>query len=299
MSKKQRLWLIAYIGPGLILLVLLSGYPLVLALINSLQDITLQGLVKGAGTFVGIKNYISAFTSDERFINSLRVTFIYTVFSVPLSMSIGILMALLIERPFKAKNLVRALLLIPMVMAPVVSGLIWRHIFFSPKRGIINVFLEYFGIQGPGWVVSSPWALISVIFVEIWITVPLVMIIIDAALMSVPNSIVEAAKIDGASYWRQVFFIKIPLIRSSILMALVFRISTAFRSFEVVFSTTEGGPGISTEVLGIYVYRSALSFFDLGYASAVAIIMALIVGSITYLLLIYIMKPGGERLGTK
>jgi multiple sugar transport system permease protein len=271
---------------------------MVVALINGLYKFELADIRKGERIFVGLKNYIKLIT-DERFLNSVKVTIIYTFFSVGLSLIIGVLFALLIEKPFRGKNIVRSLLLIPMVMAPAAVGILWKNFFFNPSNGLINVFLSFFGIKGPGWLVSVPWALISVIFLETLTTIPLVLIIVDAALMSVPNSTVEAAKIDGAGYWRQVFSIKIPMIRSAILMALIFRVSTSFRSFDFIYSTTMGQPGVSTEALGLLVYKLGMKNFQISYATATSVFMGLFVGTVTFVLLIYVMRTGGERFWSK
>ncbi|GAF80325.1 unnamed protein product, partial [marine sediment metagenome] len=273
-------------------------YPVIVAIINGLYKFELVDIITGERAFVGLENYVKLF-SDERFLNALYITTIYTIVSLILSIVIGTLLALLIERPFKAKNIVRSLLLVPMIMAPAATGIIWKNFFFGPENGLINIFLNFFGISGPGWLISYPWALISVIFLETIFSIPLVMIIIDAGLMSIPNSIVDAAKIDGANYFRQVLNIKIPMIRSAFLMVLIFRISTSFRSFDFIYSTTMGGPGTNTETLGLYIYRLAIRILKISYASAASTFMGIIIGSITFILLIYIMRSGGERFWSK
>jgi len=295
---KENVWSFPYLVPALIVLLAVTGYPVVVGIINSFYKFDLSDIITNERKFVGLDNFIKLF-ADDRFLNALYITTIYTVVSVILSLIIGVLLALLIERPFPGKNIVRSLLLVPMVMAPAATGIIWKNFFFGPEHGIINNFLKIFGISGPGWLTSYPWALISVIILETVFSIPLVMIVIDAGLMSIPNSVIEAAKIDGANYYRQVLHIKIPMIRSSFLMVLIFRISTSFRSFDFIYSTTMGGPGTNTETLGLYIYNLAIRILKISYASSASTIMGIIIGSVTFILLVYVMRAGGERFWSK
>ncbi len=290
---KKSVWqnVLIYISPALIVLFIIAIYPTMYAIWTGLWDVNFHR--PEARVFVGFENYIKLFT-DSRFLNSIRLTFLFTFISVAGTMVIGFLMALLFEKPFKGKNTALALLTIPMVMAPVVSALIWRVFLFEPDVGIVNWLLSLVGISGPYWVSSSPWAFMAAVTVNIWFMTPFVMLIMDAALSGLPRDTIEAAMIDGASYWQRVWHIIIPLLKGPILFTLIFRITIDYRMFDIVYTMTRGGPAFDTELLSLWVYNVALRTFQMGYANAGAVVMMILIGITCLLIVLPIMRKKGE-----
>lgn len=280
-----------YIVPSLIILFIIAVYPMINAVWTGLWDTYLQK--PEARSFVGLENYIKLF-SDSRFLSSVGVTFIFTLISVAGTMVLGFLLALLFQKPFKGKNTALALLTIPMVMAPVVSALIWKVFLLEPDVGIVNWFLSLFGIRGPYWISTTPWALISVIIVNTWFMTPFVMLIMEAALSGLSKEPIEAAMIDGAGYWRRVWHIIIPLLKGKILFTLIFRITIDYRMFDIVYTMTRGGPAFDTEMLSVWVYTVALRKFQIGYANAGAVVMMILIGVTCLLIILPVIRKKGE-----
>ena len=182
-----------------------------------------------------------------------------------------------------------------MIMTPVVSALMWRFFFFEPSVGLVNWFLGVLGIKGPAWLATSPWAFISVVIVNIWFMTPFVMLIMEASLSSMPKEPLEAAMLDGAGYWKRIFYVVIPLIRRTILFTLIFRITIDYRTFDIVYTMTGGGPAFDTQVLSIWVYNVALRTFEVGYANAGATVMMLVIGGLCLgILALGVRKAGGS-----
>jgi len=282
-----------YIVPSLVVLFIIAIYPTLYAIWSGFWDYNLHR--PDEWVFAGFENYLKLF-SDSRFLSSIGITFIFTFLSVTGTMVLGFLLALLFQKPFPGKNTALALLTIPMVMAPVVSALIWRVFFFEPDVGIINWLLSLVGISGPYWVSSSPWALISAITVNIWFMTPFVMLIMDAALSGLPRDTIEAAMIDGAGYWQRVWYIIIPLLKGPILFTLIFRITIDYRMFDIVYTMTRGGPAFDTELLSLWVYNVALRTFQMGYANAGAVVMMILIGITCLLIVLPIIRGKGELL---
>lgn len=291
--KKKTLWrkALIYIFPALIVLFIIAIYPTIYAIYSGFWDTHFHR--PQARMFVGFANYLKLF-SDNRFLNSIGLTFLFTFISVAGTMVLGFLLALLFEKPFNGKNTALALLTIPMVMAPVVSALIWRVFLFEPDVGIVNWLLSLVGIRGPYWVSSSPWAFISAVMVNIWFMTPFVMLIMDAALSGLTKNTIEAAMIDGASYWQRVWYIIIPLLKGPILFTVIFRVTIDYRMFDIVYTMTRGGPAFDTELLSLWVYNVALRTFQIGYANAGAVVMMILIGITCLLIVLPIIRKRGE-----
>ena len=252
----------------------------------------------GTRALAGLGNYLHLF-ADHRYLNSLGLTLLFTALSVSATMVLGFLLALLVQKPFKGKNLTLALLTLPMIMTPVVSALMWRFFFFEPSVGLVNWFLGVLGIKGPAWLATSPWAFISVVIVNTWFMTPFVMLIMEASLSSIPKEPLEAAMLDGAGYWKRIFYVVIPLIRRTILFTLIFRITIDYRTFDIVYTMTGGGPAFDTQVLSIWVYNVALRTFEVGYANAGATVMMLVIGGLCLGILALGVRKEGGRLWSR
>jgi multiple sugar transport system permease protein len=285
---------ILYIGPSIIVLFIIAVYPTLSAIRNGFWDWHLHRSATRA--FIGLDNYLRLF-ADQRFLNSLSITFLYTFLTVSLSMVLGFLLALLVHKPFRGKNLVLALLTIPMIMTPVVSALIWKVFFFESEVGLINWFLGMLGVKGPAWVATSPWAFFSIVIVNVWFITPFVMLVMEAGLSSLPRRPLEAAMLDGAGYWRLIWSLVIPMLRGTILFTLIFLITINYRMFDIIYTMTGGGPAFDTQVLSIWVYNVALRTFEVGYANAGAVIMMLAIGAICLMIMLAAVRKGNETRG--
>lgn len=231
--------------------------------------------------FVGVGNYTEMFTGDPLFIETLRNTIVFTLLAIPLTTVLGFLLALLCNRKLRGISLLRAAYFAPYITNVVAIGYIWYWI-YNPERGLINGLLSGIGIDGPAWLSSSTWALPAVVIVSVWQGAGYPMVIFLAGLQAIPKDLYEAAEIDGASWWNQVRRITLPLLTPSLFFVLVTQFITSFQVFGVIYIMTQGGPGHSTSVYIYYLYQTAFSFGKLGYASAMAWVLFVILAIVTY-----------------
>jgi multiple sugar transport system permease protein len=214
----------------------------------------------------------------------VTITFAFTV--VVLEMFIGVGLALMLERPILGMSVFRTIFILPMMIAPIVVGLVWRYM-YNPQFGIFNKTLKKWGFESIPWLSSPDWALPSVIIADIWQWTPFIFILSLAALQSLPRSSLEAARIDGASEWQQIIYIKIPLMMPVLVVAALLRMIDAFKVLEVIFIMTNGGPGLSTEIMSLQIYKTAFVSWELGRAAALSNILLAIVLVITLAMFIY------------
>jgi multiple sugar transport system permease protein len=178
-------------------------------------------------------------------------------------------LALLITSRIRAMGLVRTVMLFPLMIAPVIAGVLWRTL-YHPTYGVINAVAGLVGIPPQEWLGSPSQALPAVITVEIWQNLPVVVFILAAGIQSLPVDLYKAAHVDGASQWQIFTRITLPLLRPVILVLLLLRIMDAFKVFDIVFTMTYGGPGQTTELLSMLIYKTGLRFFQIGQASAMS-----------------------------
>jgi multiple sugar transport system permease protein len=229
--------------------------------------------------FVGLEQY-QGIMQDDDFFHSLRVTAIFTVCAVFIEFWAGLGLALLFRRQLAGKALYRLAILVPMVVPPVVVGLIWQYMLF-PNSGLLSYYFGQIaaalGVPPPGFLSSPGSALRTLILVDVWQWTPFMFLILHAGLASIPNEPYEAAEIDGASPWRIFWTITMPLLKSSILIALIIRTMDAFRTYDTIAVLTAGGPGNSTETLNIMLTNQGFKFFDASKAAALSLIMFVII----------------------
>lgn len=231
--------------------------------------------------FVGLENYRVIFTDDADFRKSLLVTTTYVIFSVPLRLAFALLLAVLLNRQLRGGGLYRAVLYIPsLVGGSVAVALMWRQLF--GRNGAVNQFLALFGIQGPNWIASPDTALSTLILLGVW-QFGSPMIIFLAGLKNIPTELGEAAMVDGAGTVRRFFSITLPLLTPMIFFNLIMQTIVAFQAFtsSYIISDGSGGPVGSTLFYTLYLYQRAFTQFDMGYASALAWILVLIIGLVT------------------
>jgi multiple sugar transport system permease protein len=224
-------------------------------------------------TFVGLQNYVNLLASAQ-FWHSLWITVVYVVGITVLSVSGGLIIALLLNTGIKGVTFYRVIYFIPVVTATVAAATVWKYL-LDPGSGLVNVTLRSFGIKGPSWLTDPNFALLAVILVGVWKRVGFNMVIYLAGLQTIPRSYYEAAEVDGASGWQRFWYITLPLLAPTTLLIAIMTLIDAFLVFDTVFvmSNGTGGPVGSTEVLGFVLWRDAFRYFNLGDASAVGFVL--------------------------
>jgi len=261
-----------FVVPALLLLSLVTVYPLIYVFYLSLQR---RLLIFDISRFVGLDNYIFLLR-DDRFWNAMKNTAYFTVVSVSLELLFGLSIALLLNRQFRFRGLVRAIVLIPWAIPTVVSARMWEWI-YNTDFGILNYLL---GTE-INWLGSPSWAMNAAIFMDVWKTTPFVAILLTAGLQIIPRDLYQAAMIDGAGSWAVFRKITLPLLKPVILVVLIFRTLDAFRVFDAVYVLTGGGPANTTETLSIYAYKVLFQTLQFGYGSTLSVIVFLCTGGIS------------------
>lgn len=265
---------VLFLLPAVLYLLLLSVYPFIYSLYLSGTNTNLARA--GTGEYIGPENY-ATLAQSSLFQTALLNTGLVTVGSITIELVMGFLVAraFFVIRDRRGIGTIRTIFIIPMMVTPVVSGLLWTYI-LNPTLGITNYMLTSLGLPAfPGFATSST-ALLSVILVNSWQWTPFMMLLAFAGLASISPDLREAAAIDGAGLWAMIRHIELPSIRSLLLIGVMFRVIDNFRLFDVVYATTRGGPGDSTEVISMFAYRHMFQFFNVGFASAVAVVILLL-----------------------
>lgn len=234
--------------------------------------------------WVGLANYHRMFTNDPLFWQSLKVTLLYVVYSVPLKLVGGLALALLLNLKVPGINVFRTIFYIPAVISGVAVSLMWIWL-LQPDYGIVNSLLSLVGIRGPGWFWDPNWALFSVALMSVW-NVGGGAVIYLAGLQNIPPYLYEAASIDGAGTWQRFWKITIPLLTPTLFFQLIVELIDSFRVFTQAFVITQGGPLFATYFMMLYLYEEAFRNFNMGYASALAIVLTAITLLVTVILYI-------------
>lgn len=272
-KRHKTLELLLFVAPFGILFSIFLLYPLVKGVIYSFTD--WNGVARNVN-FVGLRNYIQAFTEDDRFANSLFVTGIFTVFNVIFSNVLGLALALFVEHFRRRKGLVRTLFFLPYIFSLVVVGFSWKLMYTKVAEDLYE--LTKIGIFNLDFLGSKTWALPSVLIMSIWQGVGYYLIIYIAGIQSLDMNLLEAADIDGANAWHKFWKMKLPLLMPSITICVFTSIASSLKIFDAVFVLTSGGPGYSTETIAINIYNEAFgSASNYGYGMAKAVILALII----------------------
>ncbi len=238
--------------------------------------------------FIGLSNY-SRYLQDERMWTSLGNTFVFTVASVGAELVLGLLVALLINRVFFGRGIVRASVLIPWAIPTAVAAMMWGFL-YDGQTGIVAHYFEQFGLisSASDLLSTGTGGMFSVIFADVWKTTPYMALLLLAGLQTIPGSLYEAAEVDGAGKWQQFWKITLPLLKSSILVALLFRTLDAFRVFDLIYVLTGGGPANSTESISIYAYITLFSQQNFGEGSVLSVIIFVCVAIISALFIKFI-----------
>ena len=273
---KQRWVAFLFVLPVLALLLSISIYPLLRTL--GLAFSSLELTVSPVETFVGLDNFAKAFT-DARFWNAMRNTLALVTVGVAIQLVLGTALAVLLSEIGFTRVVWLTALLLPVMIAPVVSGFQFRVIYndtFGPLNYIIRT-LSGGLITGPPWLADTRTALFTIMMTDVWQWTPFMMLLVLAGLESIPIELTEAAEVDGAGYWGTFWRIKLPLLLPVIVIGLLIRVMDTFKTFDLVFLLTGGGPGSSTETIAFYTYLNGFRFFSMGYTAAIAFIQLVII----------------------
>jgi multiple sugar transport system permease protein len=266
-----------FVAPNILVVLAFALYPLIQNVITSFTD----GGIRET-EFVGIENY-ARLISDEGFLSSLRNTVVYTALVVPVTVALSLLVAVGLNRVMPLRKTIRAAFLLPYLLSWSVSGLIWRQM-FGTDNGIINTGLSALGLPTSGWLLDPSMTIASLAIVGVWAGLGYYMMIYLAGLQSIPSSLYEAARLDGASRAQQFRFVTLPALRPITALVVILAVIASFRVFEQIFVMTGGGPGRASFVLVLYIYIKAFQEFSLGYAAAIATVLFICLLIITIVL---------------
>jgi len=261
---RRRHAALPWVAPAMFVLIALSVYPMFYAVKVSLTS------PSGAWT---LSNFTRLF-QDRLFGIALIQTVVFTGAALAVEFLLGLALALLIDSLTRGKSLFRAGMLVPMLLPPVVAAVAWRLI-YNPQFGVLNGTLRRMGADTSAltWTSGDASALASVILVDIWEWTPFLFLLLSAGLQAIPQEPIEAARIDGASAWQILRDVTLPLLKPTILLALLLRAMDLVRIFDQIFILTQGGPGTATETASLYIYRTAFRFSNFGYAAAMSFVL--------------------------
>jgi multiple sugar transport system permease protein len=269
-----------FVAPNLAAVAVFMLFPLGFSLYMSFQNWDLFRPAK----FVGLANFSDLFTADPLFIIALRNTVVYTVGTIVPTVLISLAVAGVLNRKVKGIGIFRTIVFLPLAVSSVVMAVVWQFV-FNTDNGLLNIMLGWIGLGPVPWVVDPKWAMVSLCMVSVWRSVPFATVILLAAMQGVPETLYEAARLDGAGELRQFVSITVPLIRGALSFVVVISIIHAFQAFDLVYVLTgrNGGPETATYVLGIMLFQHAFAFLEFGYASALAWVMFAILLVLTVL----------------
>ncbi len=268
-----------FLVPSLLALAAIMAYPLVYSFWLSLYRYNLINPRR----YVGLQNYRRIW-QDEQVWNSLKVTFEFAIPVLTLNLLLGFGLALLIHHKARAKALWRIIFSLPILLTPVVIGLNWR-VLLNYDFGVVNYYLTKIGIDRQLWVNDARMAMPTLIAVDAWQTTAFVILVLVAGLAALPEDLFEAAKVDGASTWQQIWFITIPLLKPLFLVIILFRSFELLRVFDIVWTLTRGGPGRATETISFHIYSRTFQSYALGYGAAMSYVLFIISATISIILI--------------
>jgi len=269
----------AFIAPQMVGFVLFVLLPLFSVFLYSLQE---KNLLFGTSSFSGFDNFI-ALAKDPLFAKSLVNTLIFSAGVVPLNLIFSLLLALYLGGGKSGTRFVRSIIFLPVVTSGVAWAIVWKYLLQGGTAGPVNWFLDLIGIAGPNWLFEKGWAMTSVIVTRVMKNLGMNVLIFMGAVLNMPGDVIEAARIDGARRFTLFFRIKLPLLMPTVMMVTIVTIIGSMRVFDTIKLMTDGGPEGSTMVMVYYIYHQAFRMFDTGFASALAVVLFLIVLALTAL----------------
>ena len=273
LSRRQLAWLLFL--PSVIVLVAVLGYPAVRTVYIGMTTDRLDEPWLGQ-PFTGLRNF-HLLSQQSDFWNSLEMSAYFTIGAVVSELILGMIVALVVNESFRGRGLMRAAMLVPWAIPVVLSARLFQFM-YDVEYGPITVFLRDLHLIGPTFdiLASDKWAMPALILADVWKNTPFVALLLLAGLQSVPGDLYESARVDGANAVQRYLHITLPLLRSSIVIALLFRTIAAFQTFDLPYVLTAGGPGTDTEVLSLHAYRTLFSYVNFGLGSAMSTVLALI-----------------------
>jgi multiple sugar transport system permease protein/sn-glycerol 3-phosphate transport system permease protein len=265
----------AFLAPSLLGVVLFLLIPIVMVIGLSLVQWNMLTPMK----WVGLSNYVNIFEFDG-FGHSLLVTAYYVILNIPIQTAFALGMAMLLRRRRAGSGVIRIIAVLPFLSTPVAMGVVWNWI-FNPTTGLVNQFLAHLGITGPAWLSNEATAMPVIAFANIWQYAGYNMLFFLAGLGAIPLSLYEASALDGATKWEQFRRVTLPLLRPTLLFVLVTGVIGSFQVFDTVYVMTAGGPGNATQVASLNIYNTAFAGFRIGEASAMSVVLFLIILAIT------------------
>lgn len=259
------------LGPCVLYLIAFSVYPLIVSLVRSFEDYNSR---TNTWRWIGLGNYRQLVTGSE-FWHTVEHTAIFTFAGVALQVLLGTALAFFFNQRLRGATIVRAILILPMLLTPVVVGLMWRAL-LNPDWGMLNWITNQIGLTNIPWLSDPGTALRTLIMVDVWQWTPFVFVIVYARLQALPVEVFEAGEVDGANWFQRTRHITLPLLMPAIVFAAVFRGIDAFRTFDLVYGLTNGGPVRSTSTLSFESFRNGFEYFHYGFASAIAYVMVIV-----------------------
>jgi multiple sugar transport system permease protein len=274
-AHRHAQWL--FPAPAVLLVAVLIVYPIAYTGWMSFQEWSASSL--SPPRFVGAANYAKILVGDARFREAVARTIYFTLVAVAAETLLGVAMALLFNREFWGRGLLRTLAILPMVATPTAIALVFVMM-YHPTLGVANYVLSVAGLAPFRWTYSSQTALYALALVDIWQWTPLIMLIALAGLASLPREPYEAARLDGASPFQAFWHVTLPLLRPALVVAILFRAIDALKTFDIIFVMTQGGPANASETINILLFNQAFSYFNMGYAASMAVaLFALVMGA--------------------
>jgi multiple sugar transport system permease protein len=280
-----------FVIPAMVVVLGVIVFPWVFTIWMSLNE----WKVGSPTTYVGLSNYLRL-PADPRFVDAVWHTLVYTALSVVLPLLLGTFSAVVFHAKFPMRGFLRGIFILPMMATPVAIALVWTMM-FHPQLGVLNYLLSVVGLPPQLWVFHPGTVIPSLVLVETWQWTPLVMLIVLGGLAAIPSEPYESAKIDGASVWQVFRYITLPLITPFLFIAAMVRMIDAVKSFDIIFAITQGGPGSASETINLYLYSVAFVYYDVGYASAIAVIFFVLIVALAAGLLLVRQRAQWDKIG--
>ena len=254
------------VAPIVLFIIIMVAFPLVYTVYLSFTD---WNMGVTAPEFLGLENYVDVLT-DPQFWSDTGNTLYLAFGSVAIELVLGTCIAIVLNRPFRGKDVVKTLFLLPMVATPIAVGMVWQLI-YEPTLGVANHFLKFLGLEPVMWLIDSNTVLNSLMIIEIWEWTPMVMLIVLAGLAGLPREVYESAQLDCAGKFQLFRKITLPLLRPTLIVTALLRLIDALKTFDIIYATTQGGPLQASETVNLLAYKSIFSYFKMGRGAALII----------------------------
>lgn len=271
LRKRDGASAVIFLTPTVIIFVTFILFPVIFSFYLSFQE---WNMFSSEATFVGLDNYAKMFQSEE-FWSVLKNTAFFTLGTVPLNMALALMVAIALNKKIRGKKFLRTAFFAPVIISPVAAAVIWRWI-YDPNYGLLNYGISLFGVDSINWLNDETAAMFALIIMGVWKTFGINMVLFSAGLQGIPETYYEAADIDGAGKWSKFWKITVPMLAPTTFFIMIMSMISSFQVFDLVYVLTSGGPLGSTKVFVFFVYEYAFKFFEMGYASAAAYILFLI-----------------------